>query len=129
MFTDAAKLVYGTQSSQDRVLFHQNVAGQGAVVREDHVISDIAIMGDMAVGQKITVASDARYRPNGGASVHGAEFPEAIVIPDLEVGRFAGIFEILRLLADRAEGVEPVARTDSRGTKNRYMILQPAALP
>jgi len=92
MFTDAAKLVDGTQSSQDRVLFHQNVTGQRAVVREDHVIPDLTIMGDMAVGQKITVVSETRYRPNGGASVHGAEFPEAIAVTDLEVGRFAGIF-------------------------------------
>jgi hypothetical protein len=129
MFTNAAKLVYCTQSSQNRVLFHPNVTGQRAVVREDHVISDIAIMGDMAVGQKITVVSDASYRPNGGSSVYRAKFPEAIVITDLEVGRFAGIFQILRLLANRAEGVKRVSRTDRGGTENRYVILQPTALP
>jgi hypothetical protein len=50
MFTDAAKLVHGTQSSQNCVLFHENMTGQGAIVREDHVISHLAIMGDMAVG-------------------------------------------------------------------------------
>src|SRR5215469_11594318 len=105
------------------------MTGQRAIVREDHAISHLAIMGDMAVGQKITVVADPRDRSDSSPSVHRAEFPETIVIADLEVGRFAGIFQILCLLADRAEGVEPVTRADRDRTKNRYLILQPAPLP
>src|SRR5215469_2906898 len=99
------------------------MAGQGPVVGKDHIISHLTIVSDMRVGQEITVVTNDRNIPDRGRPIRRHEFAETIVIPDFQVGRFTGIFQILRLLADRTKGVEPISFTDLSRTTNGNVML------
>ena len=82
------------------------MAGERAVVGEDHCIAHRAIVADMAVGQKISAIADPRLSLGCRAAVDRDELAKGIFVADFEIGRLALIFQILRLLADRAVGVE-----------------------
>lgn len=56
---DAAKLVDCGEAGNDRVVIYDDVSGEGAVVREDDVVADLAVVGDVGVGEEKIVRSDA----------------------------------------------------------------------
>src|ERR1700740_2525496 len=99
------------------------MTGQGSVVGKDHIISYLTIVSDMRVSQEITVVPNDRDIADRGRPIHGHEFAETIVIPDFQVSWFAGILQILRLLADRTERVEPISFTDLSRTTNGDVML------
>ena len=70
----------------------QNVTRQRPIVGKNHVIFDHAIVSNMAVGQKIPAVTDPRDRSNPRRTIYRHEFPETIVLANLEIGRFAGVF-------------------------------------
>ena len=47
MSADPAKLVNSAESADDGIVFNDNVAGERAIVREDDMVADQAIMGYM----------------------------------------------------------------------------------
>jgi hypothetical protein len=47
MSADSAKLVHSAKSANDGVVLNDNVAGKSAIIREDYMISDQAVMGYM----------------------------------------------------------------------------------
>src|SRR4051794_10151860 len=83
-------------------------------------------MADVAVGQKISATADARFAVPGRAPIDGHEFAKRVLVADLEIRRFAGVFQILRLLADRGVGVKLVPRASACRSANRDVVLQPA---
>jgi hypothetical protein len=100
------------------VVSHHAAAAHAAVVR--HV----------GVGHEQVVAADfgdaAALRR---AAIHGGEFTEHIAIADFEARGFAGVFEILRRIADGGELEDLVARADGRLAVDHRMRSYPGAGP
>src|SRR5690349_17121541 len=80
----------------------------------------------MAVSEKISAISDARFAFAVRAAVYCYEFAKRVFIPDFQIGRFAAIFQILRLLADGTVRIKPVFRPGIHRATKRDMMLQPA---
>src|SRR5579863_2919248 len=99
------------------------MTSQRSIVGKNHTISDLTVMRDMCVGQEITVVANDSYISNRGGPVHRDEFAETIVIPDFQVSRFAAILQVLGLLADRTECVEPIASPNLTRPTNRNVML------
>ena len=116
----------GGEPAHDRVIAHLDVARERTVVRKHHRVADVAIVPDMAVGQKISAMTDPRFAFGGGAAIDGNEFAKCILVADLEIGRFALVFQVLALLADRAVGMEFIPRSCFGGAAERDMMLKPA---
>ena len=128
MISNAAKLMNSAQTSDDAMIAKADMAGEGAVIGEDDMAADRTVMGDMGIREKSSVTSDACGRTGGGATVNGDKFTEGIVIPDFQIGRLLLVLEILRALANGAEGVEFVPFSDVCGSRNRDMIVQAASV-
>ena len=73
------------EPADDRVIADLDMAGERAVVGKDHVVADHAVVRDVAVGEEVSAAADARDRARRGAAMHGDEFAEGIVVADLEI--------------------------------------------
>ena len=93
------------------------------------MVANDAVVRNVAVGEEIPVTANDGFLAGKGAAVHRAEFAEDIVAPDFEEGGFALVFEVLRLLSDRAEREETVAGTDARRTHEGDVVLKPAVFP
>src|SRR5947208_910978 len=82
----------------------------------------------MAIGEKRATVADARFAFARRATADCDEFAERVFIADFQVSRFALIFQVLRLLTDRAGGVKFIPRTGAHRSAKRDMLLQPAVL-
>jgi len=78
--------------------------------------------------KEVVVAADDRLQADARGTVDRAEFTKIVVVADLQEGRFAHVFQVLRLLADGTVGMEAVACADLRGAENRDMMLKPAVI-
>src|SRR5215471_5882203 len=83
-------------------------------------------MSDVTVREKISGVADARLALPRCAPVYRNEFAKCVLVADFQIRRFAAIFQILRLLSDRAVGVKLVFRSGLHRTAQRYVMLQPA---
>jgi len=79
----------GGQASDNHPVTHHDMAGQGAIVREDAVVADLAVVRDVRVSQEVVVAADRGAVFRVRSSMDGGELPEGVVVSDLAVGRFA----------------------------------------
>jgi UDP-3-O-[3-hydroxymyristoyl] glucosamine N-acyltransferase len=86
-----AKLVHPAETADNGMVLNDYVAGEGAIVGKNHVISDRAVMRDVRIGKEVIVTSNQRLRIRHGAAIHGTELSKAVVIPDLEKRRLAPI--------------------------------------
>src|SRR5207248_7642978 len=103
---EPAKLVNGGEPAHDRVIAHLNVAREGAVVRKHHLVPDVAIVANMAVGEKISAMPNPRLAIRRRAAGDGDEFPKRVLVADFEISRFALVFQVLGLLSYRAISVK-----------------------
>ena len=62
------------------------------------------------------------------AAADGHALADGVAVADLGLGRFAPVLQILRRHADRAEGIEDIARADSRLPVEHHMRDQRALL-
>jgi uncharacterized protein (DUF2336 family) len=100
---DAHELMNHREAAEDGPVANMHMAGELGVVGEDGTVADLAIMRQMHIGHDPVVvaqASDAGILR--GAAIEGAELPDRVASP-ISVGRFAGVFLVLRLFADGAE--------------------------
>jgi len=65
----------------------------------------------MAIGEKGATVADARFPVACRATADCNKFAKRIVIADFQISRLALIFQVLRLLTDRAGGIKLIART------------------
>src|SRR5258706_259636 len=73
--------------------------------RKNNVVSDDAVVTDMADIHEITAIPDARNAAAGhGPGVHGHLLPERAALADLKAGESAAIAQRLRRRAERNEG-------------------------
>src|SRR5437016_13765546 len=82
----------------------------------------------MAVGKKGSSIADAGFSFAGGAPADCDEFAERVFIADFQVSRFALVFQVLRLLTDRAGGIKFISFAGAHRSTKRDMLLQPAIL-
>src|SRR6266536_6398567 len=90
--SDATKLMYSCEAAHYRVVSDLNVAGQCAVIRENDVIANSAIVSDMTVREKISGVADLRFTFARCAPIDRNEFAKRVFVADLQIGRFAAIF-------------------------------------
>jgi len=83
------------------------MAGKRCRICHDDVVSQDAIVGNVAIcHQKVVIPDNGDSMPAAGAAVEAGKLPEHVVVADLQVRRFALIFEILRICSDGAVAVE-----------------------
>src|SRR5579883_1224175 len=104
---DADPLMHGGQASNARVILDADMASQRGVVHEEHVIADLAIMGNMRADEKQTMSAHARdvaaaLRP----AIHGYMLSDCRMGPDDEAALLAAILPILRRAAKSGEGMD-----------------------
>src|SRR6266699_753895 len=87
--TDANKMVHRTKRTHRGPFFDDDVASQSCGIRQNHVVADYAVMGNVGVGHDERVAADAGqasafYR----AAIDGHKFADSVVVADLKARRF-----------------------------------------
>ena len=85
-------------------------------------------MCNVAVSEKGSTVSEARFTFARRAAADCDEFAECILIADFQVSRFTLVFQVLRLLADGAVGVKFVSRSGIRRSTKGDVMLEPAVL-
>ena len=118
-----------SETTNDRVVADRDVSGECPVIGKNDGIADRAIVADVAVSEKIPAITNARLACAGCAAIDGDKFPERIFIADFKISRFALIFQILCLLADRAVSVEFIPRAGPQRPTKCDVMLQPAIRP
>src|SRR5213078_2265651 len=78
--------------------------------------------------EKSAAIADARFTLARSAAADCDKFAERIFIADFQISRLAFIFQVLRLLADRAGGIKFIPSTGAHWSAKRDMLLQPAIL-
>jgi len=125
--TDAAELVDAGEAGDDDVVCDGDVAAEGGAVGEDAVVADDGVVGDVGVGKEVVVvADDGGF--GSGATVDGDVFAEGVAVANEDAGWFAGVFEILRALADGGERVELVVGADGGVAIDDDVAVQVAAV-
>src|SRR5262249_11327864 len=127
--SDPTKLMYGRKAAHYRVVSHLNVTGQCAVIGENDMVAHAAIVADMAVGEKISAIADPGFAFARLSPINRNEFSTSVFVADFQVRRFAAIFQILCLLADRTVSIELVLRANLRRSAEGDVMLQPATWP
>jgi hypothetical protein len=120
-------LVHGREATDDSMILYLDVAGEGPIIRKNYRVTDGAIMSDVRIGEKIAAAANPGFSRGSGAAIDRNELTKGIVVADFEEGRFAFIFQILCLLADRAVGVKPVAAPGDKRPPKGDVMLEPTA--
>src|SRR4030095_5847373 len=121
--------MHGSQPANHDLIADFHVPSEGAIVGKDDRISDDAIMRNMTVSEKISAAADPGCGTGCRAAIHRSELAKRVFLPDLQRGRFTGVFEVLGLLTNGAEGVEAIAAADLRRSGQADMVLHPAIRP
>src|SRR5207302_8590454 len=127
--TNAAKLMDRGETAQHRIVADLNVTSECSVVGEDDFVSDSAIVADVTIRQEISATAYSCLPIARRAPVHRDEFAKRIFIANLQIGRFARVFQVLSLLADRAVGVKFILSATVHRSLQRDMMLQPAIRP
>ena len=110
------------------MILNRDVAGQANRVGEDDVIAQLAVVSDVRVAEEESVGADAGGGLRNGAAVHGGVFTEHIVVADLEVGRLAGILQVLGLAADAREGKELIALAEGGRAFEHHIGVEHAVI-
>src|SRR6266699_1122015 len=79
----------------------------------------------MAVGEEGATVTDARFPFARRAAADRDKFAERIFVADFQISRLALIFQVLRLLPDRAGGIKFIPRTGAHWSAKRDMLLEP----
>ena len=84
--------MHGCEPAYDGVIPHVDVATQCSVIGENDIVSDGAIVPDMAVREKISTVADSRFAFACRTAVCRYEFAERVFVADFQISRFAAIF-------------------------------------
>src|SRR6266404_3729884 len=124
--SDAAKLMHGGEAAHHRVVTNLDMAGERAVVRKNHFVSNLAIVPNVTVSEKASPAADPRLSFTRRAAADRDKFAKRIFIADFQISRLALILQVLGLLPDRAGSIKFISCTRAHRPTKRDMLLQPA---
>src|ERR1700751_409833 len=95
---------------------------QHHIVGENDALADAAIMPDMGVGQEHRARAHDRFgAATCGARIHRHAFPDDAILADHKADGFAAVFQVLRRVPDRSEGVNDRASSD-RGVASQAHV-------
>ena len=83
--SDVHELVKCRSTAQKRSVVHAHVTGQQTIVRDNDIVSDLAIVSDMRSDHQEILVADFRRAALGGAAMNGAVFADNIVVSDLDL--------------------------------------------
>jgi hypothetical protein len=121
---DPAELMGSGKSTDNGIVLDHDVSGQGGIVRKNRVVSDLAIMGHVAVGQKEIIIPDRGLFIFPGATIDGNEFAELVAVADSAEGRLPFVFQVLGLIADDGIGVKQIFPADTCWPDEGDMIAE-----
>ncbi len=106
------------------------MSGQLDRVGQHRVVADHAIVRDMNVGHDPVVRAD----PGRAATLHGsqvqrAKLPDRIAVADLQLGRLAPVFLVLRYFTERAEWKDPIVASDPSAPHDHHVGVNRRARP
>ena len=123
---NSAKLMHCGEPANHRMVADLHVTCDCPVIRKNHMASHVAIMRDMAVGEKITMTPNAGVSARSSTAVDRDKLPEGVGVAHFKVGGFTDILEVLSLLAKGGEGKKTVSFPKTRRAHEGHMVLQPA---
>src|SRR3989304_107206 len=113
MSANPAELMDRSQSADDRIIFDEDVSRQGCSIGHHHMISNLAIVGDMGVGHdKILISKNSSSAPFDRPSVEGDKLPNNIMISHLQEGGLSPISKGLRRFPDGGELIDLTPLSD-----------------
>src|ERR1700730_18304316 len=119
VLADTHVLVDGAEPAENSIFLDDNMARERRIVRHDHVIGNLTVIGDVRAHHEEAVVADPRDHPAPGRPrVHRHVFANRVVAPDHKLGLLTPIFEILRFEPDRGKGEDARALADDRPAVN-----------
>ncbi|GAB4244634.1 MAG: hypothetical protein OHK005_09600 [Candidatus Methylacidiphilales bacterium] len=127
MIPNPAELVDGRQTPDDDMIAEDHMSAQGSVVGQDAMVAHDTVVGNVRVGEEMVVVTDNGGFTWTGAAVYRDELPKFVVVPDLEVGGFSFVFQVLGLPADRTERVKEIAGPETAWSLKNNVTDEPTA--
>src|SRR6185437_10938543 len=101
---DLAMLMHRRKTAENDPVADLDMTGEGDAIGEHRVASHDAVVRDVRVSHEEIVVADMGDGPVvDRAAVHRAAFAKDVAVTDLEAGRLAAIFLVLRRIAERSE--------------------------
>ena len=123
-----AELMNPDQTGNQCVVVNLAVTGGSSEPNVDHVVPDLAVVGDMGRIHEHVVIADPGGGVRLGAGVDRAPFPEDVVAADLQIGDGAGFDRVvLGRLAERSERGNHIALAERGVSVDVAVADQPAA--
>jgi len=93
------------------------------------MVTDLAVMGNMGVSHQVIIVTQAGMTAAlGSTTVDGSEFPDDIVIPDVDKSIFTLESDILGIGAQGRERKNQAFLTDNRVFVNGGVVLNHSAV-
>src|SRR5512134_788297 len=126
---DVHELVHQGGAAEDHPVADVHVPRQPAVVGEDAMAADLAVVREMHAGHDPVVVADARdARVARRPAIDGHALADRVAVADLDRRVLARVFLVLRRRADRAELIDAVVAPDARAPVEHHVRADPAAL-
>ncbi len=109
---DARELMEARHAGKERPVFDHAVACKRSLVHHDDVITEEAIMRDVAIGHQKILITDHGGGVNLRAAVDGDEFPDNVLGADLGEGLLALVGEVLGFMPDHGVHVDRIVVPD-----------------
>jgi hypothetical protein len=124
------ELMKGRATAEKCAVIDPNVTGKQAVVSDDDVVSDLAIMTDVRTSHQKVLITNFCGAGLGGAAMNGAVFTDDVVVADLDLRFSLGRkrYILRRRTDDRAVSdkiPEPIVTFPSMTTCDCTIVLSP----
>ena len=119
---NANKLMDWAHCPHHRPFSHDYVSPKRGGIGQNHPISDYTIMRDVSVGHDERVIADAGHSSAfWRAAVDGDKFTNDVVLTYSQMGRLAGVSNILRSETNGRKGEEVIVGADRGGPFHHYV--------
>jgi hypothetical protein len=125
---DAAELMDAGVRAHHHPVVDMDVTRELRVVRERGAVPHDAVVRDVRIGEEQIAVADSRVAAVlRGAGIDRHELAEDVVVADRRGGGLAGVFAVLRDVADRRELEQPVALADTRASGQHHVRTEDRA--
>src|SRR5881296_2906901 len=108
------------QAADDRAVVDGHVPGHLDGVRDDHVVTDHAVVRDVDVGHQEAPRTDRRLPGRRAAAIDRGILTNDRAVADLHPRLFALVLEVLGIVADHRAVADLHAVPDTRGPITQY---------
>ena len=126
--TDRDEMVDGHPAADDRAGLNVNVSRQDGGVRENAVVLDDRVVGDVGSGHDVVSVSDSGFAGACRRSLVDRDpFANDVPIPDDRQGILALVLEVLWITADDGVGMEGVFSADGGSAQHGNAVDETAS--